>query len=444
MQCGDSLVVHLPPHIELLIQKFKVALLAFEQLQRRKVDCEAARRAYATVCAQHPTFARFTDHITLELDFKDGDLTDDAWEWLSKRELRGLGLQQQGLARLLRALPAPPFLQLASLSVSVTGGDDHLNRALRQLDSLRHLEVTLSGPGVTFPKLPRRLESLAVHCSNAASLHSLATLCKAARVTVTAREDVVWNTDMVAGLRGVGMPAALLEVANGRYSGNLAAFHGLRLLIPTGFNRMFGTMSLPEAITSAGTLNCFAAAVAAQLAPLPPFELTLQAKQSMRFQDLSGPLPGAALNFSPALPNSRVVWEALWEGAAGLAGLQLSCSLENVGTHAGGGIRATITKVSPAVEWPLTTVQPQQQMQSGQQPAAGQGTAPASSANTGGRRTATRGRRRNASKRAATEGSGLFRMVKELAKAAAFVGLGLLLRQRLAKHASSEVWLGLH
>ena len=71
---------------------------------------------------------------------------------------------------------------------------------LRQLDSIRHLEVTLSGPGVTFPKLPRRLESLAVHCSNAASLHSLATLCKAERVIVTAKEDVVWNTDMAVSV----------------------------------------------------------------------------------------------------------------------------------------------------------------------------------------------------------------------------------------------------
>ncbi len=108
-----------------------------------------------------------------------------------------------------------------------------------------------------------------------------------------------------AGLRGVGMPAALLEVANGRYSGNLAAFHGLRLLIPTGFNRMFGTMSLPEAITSAGTLNCFAAAVAAQLAPLPPFELTLQAKQSMRFQVCLGNVLAMCLApITPIMPAS--------------------------------------------------------------------------------------------------------------------------------------------
>ena len=155
-------------------------------------------------------------------------------------------------------------------------------------------------------------------------------------------------------------------------------------------------------------------------------------------QDLNGPLPGAALNFSPALPNSRIVWEALWEGAATLSGIQLSCSLENIDSHTGGGIRATITKLSPAVEWPLTTVQPQQQqMQTGQQPAAGQATAPVGSAGigaAGGRRSAARGRRRSTSKRAATDSCGLTKVVKELAVAAALVGLGLLLRQRLASH----------
>ena len=108
----------------------QVALLAFENLQQRRVDCEAVRRAYTAVCAQHPLFARFTDHIALDIDLKDSDLADDAWDWLSKRELRGLGLQQQGLTRLLSALPAPPFSQLVSLSVSVTGGDDHLNSKL--------------------------------------------------------------------------------------------------------------------------------------------------------------------------------------------------------------------------------------------------------------------------------------------------------------------------
>ncbi len=67
---------------------------------------------------------------------------------------------------------------------------------LSQLGSLRHLEVTLTGPGATFPRPPRRLASLAIHCSNTASLYTLVSLCKADRVTVTAQEDVLWNTSI--------------------------------------------------------------------------------------------------------------------------------------------------------------------------------------------------------------------------------------------------------
>lgn len=248
--------------------------------------------------------------------------------------------------------------------------------ALPHLPALQHLEVRLSGPGASFPRLPRRLASLKVSCSNSASLRSLLPLCMADEVTVTAEDEIHWITDIGLGMLGLPYAQKLLQAANGQYKGSNSSGGGgsggssaaepqaqLHLLIPTGFHKMFGAMELANAITSAATLNCYAAAVAAQLSSVAPTRLTLHARSALRIQDPAGPLPNSGLNFSPELPRSAAVWEGLCEAVAELAGMQggLSGSLSTQLAVAGGdgaaavpgAVTAVLVKTCPAKFWPL-------------------------------------------------------------------------------------------
>jgi hypothetical protein len=96
-----------------------------ERLGEQPVDCTVAMRAHASACSLHPLFSTHVQHVSYDLDLKDADLTDEMWHWLSRLQLRRLGLEQGGLARLQHALPAAPFQQLTSLSVGALedGGD---------------------------------------------------------------------------------------------------------------------------------------------------------------------------------------------------------------------------------------------------------------------------------------------------------------------------------
>ncbi len=176
--------------------------------------------------------------------------------------------------------------------------------------------------------------------------------------------------------------------------------------------------------------------------------LPLDTRESAGFpdslpQDRNGPLPGSALNFSPNLPNSSEVWEALWEAAGTLAGLQLQFSFETVGTSEGGGvagqgggIRATIQKDSPAKDWPERAPAAATPAQQGTAAAAGAGGQQAQQEQQQEQQQQRRGRGGGAKHRSIKwEPSGTGNLV-QMAKGALLVGAGFLLHHLLMRRAS--------
>lgn len=102
----------------------QASLIALESLSEGSALGAEVHQAHTKAVALSPLIGRFTDHLSFDLEFGDEQLTEERWAWLCGQRVRGLALQQQGLARLALAaqLPASPFRHLASLTVSASDG----------------------------------------------------------------------------------------------------------------------------------------------------------------------------------------------------------------------------------------------------------------------------------------------------------------------------------